>query len=63
MEEDGTQVHDKDRIVKKCVDFGEEVYRSRIASADQVSHDDRAMTSSIDPPSIPPREVEASIKD
>ena len=61
MEEDGTHIHDKDRIVKRCVEFYEELYRSRRASADQESHDDRT-TSTIDPPSILQSEVEASIK-
>ena len=32
MEEDGTQIHDKDRIVMRCV-FYEELYRLRRASA------------------------------
>ena len=62
MEEDGTHIHDKDRIVKRCVEFYEELYRSRRASADQDSHDDRTTTSTIDAPSILPSEVEASIK-
>ena len=51
-----------DRIVKRCVEFYEELYRSRRASADQDAHDDLTMTSTIDPPSILPLEVEASIK-
>ena len=62
MEEDGTQLHDKDRIVKRCLEFYEELYRSRRASADQDSHDDRTTTSTIDPPSILLSKVEASIK-
>ena len=62
MEEDGTHIHDKERIVKRCVEFYEALYRSRRASADQDSHDDRITTSTIDPPSILPSEVEASIK-
>ena len=62
MEEDGTHTHDKERIVKRCVEFYEELYRSRRASADQDSHDDPTTTSTIDPPSILPSEVEASIK-
>ena len=62
MEEDGTHIHDKDRIVKRCVAFYEELYRSRRVSADQDSHHDRTTTSTIDPPSILPPEVEASIK-
>ena len=56
-------IHVKDRIVKRCVEFYEELYRSRRrASADQDSHDDPTTTSTIDPPSILPSEVEASIK-
>ena len=35
MEEDGTHFYDKDRMVKRCVEFYEELYRSRTASADQ----------------------------
>ena len=62
MEEDGMHIHDQDRIVKRCVEFYEELYRSRRASADQNSHVDRTTTSSIDPPSILPLEVEAPIK-
>ena len=31
MEEDGMHIHDKDRIVKRCVEFYEELYRSRRA--------------------------------
>ena len=54
--------HDKDRIVKRSVEFYEEQYRSRRASTDQDSHDDPTTTSSIDAPSILPSEVEASIK-
>ena len=52
MEEDGTHIHDKDRIVKRCVEFYEELYRSRRASADQDSRDDRTTTSTIDQPSM-----------
>ena len=52
MQEDGMHLHEKDRIVKRCVEFYEELYRSRRASADQDSRDDRTTTSSIDPPSI-----------
>ena len=62
MEEDGMYIHDKDRIVKRCVEFYEEPYKSREASDDQDSRDDRTRTSSFDPPSILPSEVEASIK-
>ena len=62
MEEDETHIHDKELIVKRCVEFYEELKRSRRASADQGSHDDRTTTSIIDPPSILPSEVEASIK-
>ena len=62
MEEDGTYIHDKDQIVKRCVEFYGELYRSRRVSADQDSRDDRTTTSTIDPPSILPSEVEASIK-
>ena len=40
MEEYGTHIHDKERIVKRCVEFYEELYRSRRASTDQDSHDD-----------------------
>ena len=61
MEEDGTHIHNKDRTVKRCVKFYEELYRSRRASADQVSHDDPTMTSTIDPPSIL-QSVKASIE-
>ena len=52
----------KTAIVKRCVEFYEELYRSRRASTDQDSHDDPTTTSTIDPPSILPSEVEASIK-
>ena len=60
--EDGTHIHDKDRIVKRCVEFYEELHKSRRASADQDSRDDRTKTSSIDAPAILRSEVEASIK-
>ena len=62
MEEDGTHIPDKDRTVKRCVEFYEELYTSKRASADQDLHDDQTTTSTIDPPSILPSEVEASIK-
>ena len=62
MEEDGAHIHDKDRIVKRCVEYYKELYKSRRVSTDQDSHDDLTMTSTIDPPSILPLEVEASIK-
>ena len=62
MEENGTHIHDKDQVVKRCVEFYEELYRSRRASADQDSLDDRTTTSTIDAPSILPSEVEASLK-
>ena len=62
MEEDGARIHDKDRIVKRCVKFYEKIYRSRKASTNQDSHDDLTTTSTIDPPSILPSEVDASIK-
>ena len=61
IKEDGTHIHDKDQIVNRCVEFYEELYKSRRSSADQGSHDDRTTTSTIDPPSILPSEVEASI--
>ena len=61
MEEDGTHIHDKDRIVKRCVEFYEELYRSRRASADQDSCDDRT-TFTIDPTFLLSSEVEASMK-
>ena len=63
MEEDGIHIHDKDQIVKRCVEFHEELYRSRRASADQDSHDDPTTTSTTDPLSILTSEVEASIKE
>ena len=44
MEEDGTHIHDKDRIVKRCVEFYEELYKSRRASADQDSRNDQTTT-------------------
>ena len=62
MEEDGTHIHDKDQIVKSCVEFYEELYRSRRTLADQDSNCDKTTTSIIDPPSILPSEAEASIK-
>ena len=60
-EEDGTHIHDKDRIVKRCVEFYEELYGSRRASADQDSHNDPTMVSTTDTPSLLPSK-EASIK-
>ena len=63
MEEDGTHIHDKDRILQKCVEFFEELYKSRRASADQdESRDNRKTTSSTDALPILQSEVEASIK-
>ena len=61
MEGHEIDIHDKDRIVKRCVEFYEELYRSRRASTDQDSYDDPTTNSTIDPPSILPSEVEASI--
>ena len=58
----GTHIHDKYRKVKRCVEFYEELYRSRRALADQDSLDDRTTTSTIDLPSILPSEVVAPIK-
>ena len=52
----------KDQKGKRCVEFYEELHRSRRASAHQDSHDDTTMTSTIDPPPILPSEVEALIK-
>ena len=49
MEEYGMHIHDKDRIVERCIEFYEERYRKRRASADQDLRDDRTTTSSIDP--------------
>ena len=51
MEEDGMHIHGKIRIVKRCVKFNEELYRSRRASVDQDSHSYPTTTSTIDPPS------------
>ena len=51
-----------DWIVKRCVEFYEELYRSRRALPDQDARDDWTTTSTIDPPSILPSEVETSIK-
>ena len=48
--------------MKRCVEFYEELYISRRASADQDSHDDPTTISSIDPPSILPSKIEALIK-
>ena len=62
MEEDGTHIHDKERIMKRCFEFHKELYRSRRPSADQDSHDDPTTTSTIDPASTLPSEVKASIK-
>ena len=47
--------------MKRYVEFYEELYRSRRASADQDLHDNPTITSSFDPPSILRSEVEASI--
>ena len=52
-EENGTHIHDKERV-KRCVEFYEELCRSRRASADQDSPDDRTTTSTIDSSSILP---------
>ena len=60
--EDGTHIHDKDRTVKRCGEFYRELYRSRRASADQDSHGDPAMTSTIHSPSILPSGVATSLK-
>ena len=60
MKEDGTHIHDKDRIVKRCDEFYE-LYRSKRALSDQDSREDRTTTSTIDPPFVLPS-VEASIK-
>ena len=47
VEEDVTNTHGKDRIVKRCVQFYEELYRSRRASADHDAHNDPTTTSTI----------------
>ena len=54
MEEDVTHIHDKDRTVKMCVEFYEELFRSRRLSADQDSYGDLTTISTINPPSIQP---------
>ena len=62
MTEDGTRIHDKNRTMKRCVEFYNEQYKPRRASADQDLHDAATTTSTIDAPSILPSNVEASIK-
>ena len=62
MKKYGTHIRDKDPILKRCAEFYEELYRLRRASAEKDSHDDTTMSSAVDPPSILPSEVEASIK-
>ena len=57
-EEGGTHIHDKYWIVKRCVEFYKELYRSRRASADYESNGDPTMTSTIYPPYLLPSEVE-----
>ena len=61
MDEAGTHIRDKDRIVKRCVEFYKELYSSRRASADQASHGDQTTASTIVQSSMLPWEVEVSI--
>ena len=63
MEEDGTPIHNRDYIVTCCVEFYQEIYRSRRLQTntmepqqpDRPSMDDAASV-------IPPAEVEALIR-
>ena len=62
MEEDRTHIHNEDLIMKRYVAFYKELYALRRASVNQDSHGDPTTTSTIDPPSLLPWEVEATIK-
>ena len=63
MEEDGTTIHNKDRIITRCVEFYQELYRSRIVPAQNVEPQQLFRTTVVDTlPEILPEEVEVSLK-
>ena len=63
MEEDGTQIHNRDCIVTCCVEFHQELYRSRRQQTNTIEPQQPHRTSINDaPPVILPAEVKASIK-
>ena len=63
MEEDGTQIHNRDCIVTCCVEFYQELYRSRRLQTNTIEPQQPHRPSMDDaPPVILPAEVEALIK-
>ena len=63
IEEDGTQIHNRDCIVTHCVEFYQELYRSRRLQTNSIGPQQPHRQSMDDvPPVILPAEVEASIK-
>ena len=60
MEEDGTQIHNRDHIVTCCVEFYLELYRYRRLPMDTMEPHSPVMDDAL--PVILPTEVEASIK-
>ena len=63
MEEDGTQIHNRDHIVTHCVEFYQELYRSRRLQTNTIEPQQAHRPSMDDTPSvILPAEVEALIK-
>ena len=63
MEEDGTQIHNRDCIVTHCVEFYQELYRSRMLQTNTMEPQQPHRLAVDDaPPIILPTEVEASIK-
>ena len=63
MEEDGTQIHNRDHIVTSCVEFYQELYRSRRLQTNTMEQQQPHRLEMNDaPPIILPAEVEASIQ-
>ena len=63
MEEDGTQIHNRDHIVTHCDEFYQELYRSRRLQTNTMEPQQPHRPSMDDaPPIILPTEVEVLIK-
>ena len=63
MEEDGTWIYNRDHIVTCCVEFYQELYRSRRLQMDKMEPQQPHRLAMDDAPSIIlPAEVEALIK-
>ena len=63
MEEDGTWIHNRECIVTCCIEFYQELYRSKMLPTDTTEPQQPHRLAMDDaPPVILPTEVEASIK-